>query len=49
MGFAASWVASLLQRHAWIAYLGLLTIVYIALAMIWEGGVDLVEHVENKR
>ncbi|MGH6944409.1 MAG: YjbE family putative metal transport protein [Geminicoccaceae bacterium] len=46
MGFAANLVASLLQRHRWIAYLGLLTIVYIALAMIWEGGHDVAEHVD---
>jgi YjbE family integral membrane protein len=46
MGFAASWVASLLQRHRWIAWLGLLTVLYIALAMIWEGSVQVYEAVE---
>jgi YjbE family integral membrane protein len=46
MGFAASWVASLLQRYRWIAWLGLLTVLYIALAMIWEGSVQVYEHVE---
>ena len=37
MGLAASFIARLLQRHRWIAYLGLLIIVYVALSMIWEG------------
>lgn len=37
MGFAASFVAQLLNKHRWIAYLGLAIIVYVALKMIWEG------------
>ncbi|MGH6944410.1 MAG: TerC family protein, partial [Geminicoccaceae bacterium] len=46
MGFAAAGVASLLQRYRWIAYLGLLAIVYIALSMIWDGSMDVVEQVQ---
>jgi len=46
MGFAAAWVASLLQRHRWIAYLGLLTVIYVALSMIWEGSIEVIDHVE---
>jgi len=46
MGFAATWVASLLQRYRWIAWLGLITVLYIALAMIWEGSVQVYEAVE---
>ncbi|MFN3575643.1 MAG: TerC family protein [Tabrizicola sp.] len=37
MGFAASWIANLLSRYRWIAYLGLLIILYVALKMMWEG------------
>ncbi len=37
MGLAASYVARLLNRHRWIAYIGLAIIVYVALKMIWEG------------
>jgi YjbE family integral membrane protein len=37
MGGAASLVASLLLRYRWIAYIGLLVILYIALKMIWAG------------
>jgi YjbE family integral membrane protein len=41
MGLAASFIAGLLQRHRWIAYVGLLIILYVALAMIWEGSVEV--------
>ncbi len=40
MGFAASFIARLLQRHHWIAYVGLVIILYVALEMIWEGSHD---------
>ncbi|MEK9906034.1 MAG: YjbE family putative metal transport protein [Rhodospirillales bacterium] len=41
MGIAATWIARLLERNRWIAYVGLLLILYVALKMIWEGGVML--------
>jgi YjbE family integral membrane protein len=47
MGAAASMIAGLLQRHRWIAYLGLAIILYVALAMIWEGSLEVIDHVEN--
>jgi YjbE family integral membrane protein len=37
MGIAATFIARLLNKHRWIAYLGLAIIVYVALKMIWEG------------
>lgn len=37
MGLAASFIARLLNRHRWIAYVGLMIIFYVALKMIWEG------------
>ena len=37
MGFAASWIAGLVNKHRWIAYVGLAIIVYVALKMMWEG------------
>lgn len=37
MGLAASFIASLLNRHRWIAYVGLAIIFYVALEMIWRG------------
>ncbi|MDC7786063.1 TerC family protein [Rhodoplanes sp. TEM] len=38
MGIAANYIASLLQRHRWIAYVGLAVILYVSLEMIWRGG-----------
>lgn len=38
MAFAANWVASLLEKHKWLAYAGLLVVAYVALEMIWRGG-----------
>jgi YjbE family integral membrane protein len=37
MGLAASFIARLLNRHRWIAYVGLVIILYVALSMMWEG------------
>ncbi|MEN9410486.1 MAG: hypothetical protein RL216_2460 [Pseudomonadota bacterium] len=37
MGLAASFIARLLGRYRWIAYVGLAIILYVALKMIWEG------------
>ena len=41
MGLAASLIARLLARHHWIAWIGLLVILYVALHMIWEGWLDI--------
>lgn len=37
MGLAASWIARSLERHRWIAYIGLFIILYVALDMIYRG------------
>jgi len=37
MGLAANYVARLIQRFHWIAWVGLVIILYVALTMIWEG------------
>jgi YjbE family integral membrane protein len=37
MGLAANLVARLVQRHHWVAWIGLLVILYVALNMIWDG------------
>lgn len=41
MGFAASFIARLLNKHRWIAYIGLAIIVFVALKMMWEGWHDV--------
>ncbi|MEP9390452.1 TerC family protein [Mesorhizobium sp. KR9-304] len=40
MGFAASFVARLLHKYRWIAYIGLAIILYVALKMTLDGAVD---------
>jgi YjbE family integral membrane protein len=45
MGIAASFIAKLLQRHRWIAYVGLLVILYVALDMIYRGAHEVWPHV----
>lgn len=47
MGLCANYIAGLLQRHHWIAYLGLAIIFYVALDMIWRGGLDVLPYVES--
>lgn len=37
MGLASSFIARLLNKHRWIAYVGLAIILYVALEMIWRG------------
>ena len=37
MAFAATLIARLLTRHHWIAYIGLIIIVYVAGTLIWDG------------
>ncbi len=46
MGLAASLVARVLHRYRWLAYLGLLIIVYVALKMIWEGSIEISDALE---
>lgn len=41
MGLAASFIAKLLQRHRWIAYVGLAIILYVALEMIYRGVLEV--------
>ncbi len=38
MGLAAGLIARLLERFRWIAWVGLLIVLYVALSMIWRGG-----------
>lgn len=41
MGVGATFIAGLLQRHFWIAYLGLAVIGYVSVSMIYRGGGEL--------
>lgn len=41
MGVAATYIARLLERHRWIAWVGLAIILFVALRMVWHGGVEV--------
>jgi YjbE family integral membrane protein len=41
MGAAATAVAKVLERHRWLAHVGLVVIIYVALKMIWTGGAEI--------
>ena len=44
MGFAASFIARLLEKHRWIAYVGLLIILYVAFDMCYRGALEVWPH-----
>ena len=46
MGVAAGLIARLLERHRWIAWIGLLIVLYVAVNMIWDGGHDVAEAIQ---
>jgi YjbE family integral membrane protein len=46
MGIAASFIARLLQKHRWIAFVGLAVILYVALDMIYRGTLEVWPAVE---
>jgi predicted tellurium resistance membrane protein TerC len=39
MGFAANYVAKLIERYSWLNYIGLAVILWVACSMIYEGWV----------
>ena len=41
MGFAANLLSKLLERQRWIAWVGLLIVLYVAVKMIWDGAFDV--------
>lgn len=41
MGLAASFIANLLQKYHWIAYVGLAVILYVAIEMIYRGYIEV--------
>lgn len=47
MGVAANYIARLLHRYPWIAYIGLLIILYVALDMIYRGALEVWPHVND--
>ena len=45
MGIAASFIARLLQKHRWIAYVGLAVILYVSIEMIYRGGLEVLPYI----
>lgn len=41
MGLAANLLAHVLERQRWIAWVGLLIVLYVALKMIWHGWIEV--------
>ncbi|MFZ9501026.1 MAG: TerC family protein [Beijerinckiaceae bacterium] len=41
MGIAATFIARLLQKHKWIAYVGLAVILYVAVEMVYRGALEV--------
>ncbi|MGO8656807.1 TerC family protein, partial [Rhizobium ruizarguesonis] len=46
MGIAANLIARLLNNHRWIAYVGLLIILYVSLDMIRRGAVEVLPYMQ---
>ena len=44
MGLASSFIAGLLNKHRWIAWVGLVVILYVAVRMVYEGADQLLGH-----
>jgi len=44
MGLSASFIAKLLQKHRWIAYVGLAIILYVAGDMVYRGALEVWPH-----
>jgi YjbE family integral membrane protein len=45
MAVAAQLIARLIERHRWIAYIGLAIVLFVAAKMIYEGGLEVFHHV----
>jgi YjbE family integral membrane protein len=41
MGVAANVLANVLERYRWIAWFGLLVVLYVAVSMIWSGSAEV--------
>jgi YjbE family integral membrane protein len=44
MAVAAQLIARLIERHRWIAYVGLAIVLFVAAKMIYEGGLEVFHH-----
>jgi YjbE family integral membrane protein len=49
MGVAATAIAKLVNRFRWIAWVGLLIVLQVALHMIWSGGWEVFGHIQEMK
>jgi YjbE family integral membrane protein len=49
MALAATFIARLLDRYRWLAWVGLFVILYVALRMVWDGGWEVEEAILAQR
>ena len=47
MGVAAGFIARYMERYPWLSYIGLAVVTYVALSMIWHGGEEVLDAVNN--
>jgi YjbE family integral membrane protein len=47
MGIAAGFIASLLKRWSWIAYIGLAIILWVSLSMIYRGSHEVIDKMDD--
>jgi YjbE family integral membrane protein len=47
MGAASAFIANLLHKHRWIAYLGLAVILFVAVRMVWHGADEVLLRTGN--
>ena len=47
MGVAANLLARVLERRRWVAWIGLLIVLYVAAAMIWHGAFEVADAVST--
>jgi YjbE family integral membrane protein len=43
MAVAAGFIARLIERYRWVAYVGFAIVLFVALKMIWEGGHEVLD------
>ena len=46
MGIASNYLARLLERYGWIAWIGLGIVTFVALRMIWDGSFEIAHHTD---
>jgi YjbE family integral membrane protein len=47
MGVAANLLARVLERQRWVAWVGLMVVLYVAGAMIWHGGFEIADAIAH--